>query len=203
MDDEYILLHKKIEEISVDIEFLDTLELRRYNRFLNPNKKAEFLAGRCFLKEEISKMVKETPQEIIISISEKGKPFCSNPDMEYPYFSLSHSGEMIVIAFSKFPVGVDIEFQKDVTLDALLPFLSEKESDILNNQTRINQQENLLCLITMKEAFIKATDKKWGLDLISFMWIKKSWQLIKPKTYCSFIVERHKEYIISICFIKN
>ena len=47
MDDEYILLQKKQDDIVVDIGQLDEEELHRYNRYIDSNKKAEFLVARA------------------------------------------------------------------------------------------------------------------------------------------------------------
>ena len=203
MDDEYILLQKQQEDISVDISLLDKEELNRYNRYIDSNKKAEFLAGRCFLKQELSKMVQMPPHDIRISLSANGKPHHTGSRLASPHFNLSHSNGVLVIAFSKFPIGVDIEFQSDVSIESLKPFLSDKELAVLNDQTGINQQLNLLYLITMKEAFIKATDKKWDLDLITFDWIQNGWQLWQPAENCSFKIHKTKEHFISICLLKN
>lgn len=203
MGDEYILLQKNQEDISVDIELLDEQELHRHDRYLDPDKKAEFLAGRCFLKKELSQMVQMPPQDIRVSLSSNGKPFFSAPGIKYPYFNLSHSRGVLVIAFSKFPVGVDLEYQRDVSMEALQPFLSDQELSVLNDQTGAEQQQSLINLFTMKEAFVKATDKKWGLDVISFDWIQNGWQLNQPLVNCSFFVNKNKEHVTSICLLKN
>jgi len=203
MDDEYILLQKKQDDIVVDIGLLDEEELHRYNRYIDSNKKAEFLAGRCFLKQELSKMVQMPPHDIRISLSANGKPYHTGSRLASPHFNLSHSNGVLVIAFSKFPIGVDIAFQSDVSIESLQPFLSDKELSVLNDQTETEQKESLIHLFTMKEAFIKATDKVWGLDLISFNWNQDGWQLWQPVENCSFKIHKTKEHFISICLLKN
>ena len=123
--------------------------------------------------------------------------------MEYPHFNLAHSNGVLVMAFSKFPIGVDIEFQKDVSTESLQPFLSDQERYILDNQTGTEQKESLIHLFTMKEAFIKATDKKCGLDLISFNWNQGGWELQQPMVNCSFFVQQNKAHVISVCLLKD
>ena len=203
MDDEYILLQKQQEDISVDIGLLDEEELHRYNRYIDSSKKAEFLAGRCLLKQELSMMSQMAPKDICVSLSANGKPYYKGSKMEYPHFNLAHSNGVLAMTFSKFPIGVDIEYQKDVSTESLHPFLSDQERYILDNQTGTEQKESLIHLFTMKEAFIKASDKKWGLDLISFNWNQGGWQLQQPMVNCSFFVQQNKAHVISVCLLKD
>ncbi len=206
MSDDYILLRKKLDEIPVDITLLDKGELSRYDRLIDPSKKLEFLAGRCFLKREIATMVDKAPEKIQISLSENGKPYIESAGsdvyrMKFPHFNLSHDEGTIVIVFSKFPVGVDLEEKRVLSADTLRPFFSSRELDILNNMDGNEQQRSLLHLFTMKEAFIKATDKKWGLDVISFDWLQNSWQLQQPSVNCEFHLVENEEFTTSICLV--
>ena len=148
-------------------------------------------------------MVQIPPYAISVYLSANGKPYHRGSKIEYPHFNLSHSNGLLVMAFSKFPIGVDIEFHKDISSDSLQPFLSDQEQSVLDNQTEKEQKESLSHLFTMKEAFIKASDKKWGLDLISFNWNQSGWQLQQPIVNCSFFVQQNKEHVISVCLLKD
>ncbi|HHZ65060.1 MAG TPA: 4'-phosphopantetheinyl transferase superfamily protein [Flavobacteriales bacterium] len=201
--DKYLLLKKNISDISTDLTVLDKAERSRYDRLLDDAKKLEFLAGRSFLKKELAKMAHLTAGEIKISITPQGKPFYSSSEFEYPHFSISHSGGAVVLAFAKIPVGVDLESGVNLRLASLKPIFTDREFSVLQDMPQAEQQKELVRLFTMKEAFIKATDKKWGLDQIYFEWIQDQWRLTKPAVDCFFNFEETDNGQISVCLVRE
>lgn len=86
-----------------------------------------------------------------------GKPFFEDyPDF---HFNVSHCEDLIAVAVSKRPVGVDIEVLRDVNLEIAGRFFSEKE--IRFSKTC----RDFLYVWTRKEAFLKRTGE--GLKNIS------------------------------------
>ena len=86
-----------------------------------------------------------------------GKPFFE----DYPefHFNISHCEDLIAVAISRKPVGVDIEVLRDVNLEIAGRFFSEKE-------TRFSKTcRDFLYVWTRKEAFLKKTGE--GLKGIS------------------------------------
>ena len=208
MPSKYILLQKNISDISADLALLDKVERKRYDRLLDDAKKAEFLAGRSFLKQELADMAHVTPEDIELTLSTDGKPSfqlgeSDNYRMSYPHFSISHSEGVVVLAFAKFPVGVDLESGKNHSLDSLKPIFTEEEYSVLEQMSLIDQQMELVRLFTMKEAFIKATDKKWGLDQISFEWRVNAWKLHSPSVNCEFYLHESEDSQISVCLFSG
>ena len=203
MENDYILLQKKIDEIPVDVSLLDEDEMSRYDRLIDPAKKIEYLAGRCFLKREIAEMTNSTPENIQLLLSDNGKPYTGSSDMKFPHFNLSHSGGMVMIAFSKFPVGVDLEITRKLDVDALRPFLTPVELAVLLSKEGVDQQQSVLKLFTMKESFVKATDKKWGLDVIAFDWVNNAWQLQDPSIDCDFYLHETEKFTTSVCLVRG
>ncbi|MBL4577155.1 MAG: 4-phosphopantetheinyl transferase family protein, partial [Flavobacteriales bacterium] len=55
-----------------------------------------------------------------------------------------------------------------------------------------------LKLFTAKEAFIKATDKQYGLDEIEFVLVEGSWSLQLPKRNCTLEHIIHEDIVIAI-----
>lgn len=68
-----------------------------------------YLRMRCLLKRELAQRAGLLPQEIHFTYSEAGKPL-----REGQFFNLSHSGELLCMAFHGAAVGVDIQQHRDV-----------------------------------------------------------------------------------------
>lgn len=82
---------------------------------------------------------------------ENHKPFIENG----ANFNISHSGKMVVVAFSsEFNIGIDIEEIKNIEVESLSKMLHVDEFEYLKNN---NFDQNLFyALWTRKEAFLKA-----------------------------------------------
>lgn len=84
-----------------------------------------------------------------ILIAKNGKPYITNNPI---YFSISHSQQIIALAISQKPIGIDIEFKKVRKYNELLNFLS------VSNIKNITQ-EKFYQLWTMYEAEYKSQIK--------------------------------------------
>lgn len=92
-----------------------------------------------------------------LTCESNGKPFFEDyPDF---HFNISHCEDLIAVAVSKRPVGVDIEILRDVNLEIAGRFFSEKE--IRFSKT----SRDFLYVWTRKEALLKKTGE--GLKNIS------------------------------------
>ena len=88
--------------------------------------------------------------------TENGKPYIKNyPDY---HFNISHSNGAVAIAFSDYPVGVDIEKIRKVDMKIVNRFFNESEKDYILN---CDCDSRFTEIWTKKEAFIK----KNGLTL--------------------------------------
>lgn len=84
-----------------------------------------------------------------LTCESNGKPFFEDyPDF---HFNISHSEDLIAVAVSKRPVGVDIEILRDVNLEIAGRFFSEKEIRF------IKTDRDFLYVWTRKEALLKKT----------------------------------------------
>ncbi len=63
-----------------------------------------YILTRCLLRRELARRLGQPPQDIRFHYSEKGKPGC-----EGIHFNLSHSGDLLTLAFDSLPIGIDIE----------------------------------------------------------------------------------------------
>lgn len=98
---------------------------------------------------------------------ENGKPCL----LHYPeiQFNLSHSGVMVMAAFSSCPVGCDVERRQKARMDVANRFFSQSEQNLLFHAETTEQQDHLFCrLWTLKESYLKVNGLGMKLPLDSF-----------------------------------
>ena len=103
-----------------------------------------------------SEFFKKTGKEVSCDYGKNGKPFLVNyPDI---HFNLSHSGDYVVGAFDRQPVGVDIQEHRKIGDSMARHFLNDRELDMAALQADEREREKLLCrLWAVKESYIKLT----------------------------------------------
>ena len=85
-----------------------------------------------------------------LEYTSKGKPFISNASE----FNISHSENLVICAFSKSSIGIDIEKIKDVNIENFRIYFSDEEYHNLKESPDVN---NLFFQYwTKKESFAKA-----------------------------------------------
>ncbi len=88
--------------------------------------------------------------EHLITVNEFGKPYIKGNPI---YFSLSHSGEKVMLVISNKEIGCDIEYIKDKDLDIAKRFFNENEyQEIISSD---NPKELFFKYWTLKEAALK------------------------------------------------
>lgn len=110
-----------------------------------------FLAARRVVRAMFSKLSGISTEKINLDLDSNGKPFLDGMDYQ---FSMAHSGEMVAVAISRSPIGVDLEIEREVDVVELAQrFFSPEEALIL----RRNPDAPLFFrLWTCREAAIKA-----------------------------------------------
>ncbi|MBL4656843.1 MAG: 4'-phosphopantetheinyl transferase superfamily protein [Flavobacteriales bacterium] len=194
----FIHVQRTMDNIEGDMSLMNEAELIRHNRYSDNKKRKEFLAGRTLIKTEMSTLLGIKPTEVVISLSENGKPYCQQEGENPVHFNLSHGSGHFVIAFSLHPIGVDLEKKREVSFEEMQPILSKLESQQLAELSDKDRSRAILSLFTTKEAFIKSTDKKYGLDEIGFSLSEGYWKLKSPEVKCTFQHIEHKELIIAV-----
>ena len=132
-------------------EFKKYLDEKTINYFLNGNnfksqKRIEqYCLGRFLINYVLKNFYAIDDIELII---ENNKPCLKNKKIE---FSLSHSENIVLVAFSKNPIGADIEIIKNRNFKALISYYNLKLQDI--------DAELFYRLWTRYEAFIKIQDR--------------------------------------------
>lgn len=106
--------------------------------------------------EMLSDFFGKNGKEVFCDYGKNGKPFFTN----YPHiqFNLSHSGDYVVAAFDRQPVGIDIQEHRRIKDSMARHFLNEKELEALSLITDEEEREEILCeLWAVKESYIKLT----------------------------------------------
>lgn len=111
-----------------------------------PEDRKRTLAGRYLLKKMIKKIYGRESFEI--SYNGNGKP-----ELDFCFFSISHSGNYAVCAVAETPVGIDIENTGRFKRREKYMFFTDNETRYVNSRDSARR----FCTVwTRKEAYIKA-----------------------------------------------
>ena len=172
----------QIEVWSVDLnvsdndlaDFRPTLskdETARSERFYFERHRRRFVAARASLRSVLAAYVDLDPSKIAFEYGHKGKPCLAGKGANSGlHFNLSHSNERVLIAVSRVPVGVDIEFIRPLKdCEAIARrFFSEAEQSALFSVPPERKLEAFFTCWTRKEAYVKAVGDGLSIPLRSF-----------------------------------
>lgn len=142
----YLLSYNSFEPEAY-VNKLNPIEQKRLLQFGHPAKKMEFIATRL-LKESLF-------PNSAIQHSEIGAPFLE-ADYPTPYISISHTTNMVGIATSSFPIGMDLEPISHKAKKIMHKFLNEKELLQLNCE----DEKEITRAWSAKEALYKLAGRK-------------------------------------------
>jgi len=131
----------------------------------------------------------------------QGKPFL--PEFPEFHFNVTHSKKMIMVAFCRMPVGVDLERVRDLDVARIAKrFFSSKELFFLQEKNQEENREIFFKLWTAKEAALKADGRGIAIgmkenvavmekkNVVSIQLRKKSWHInafrFSEKSDCFF-----------------
>lgn len=133
-------------------ELLSAEELAKATRFLHQQSRENYTVRKYFLRKLLSHFLAIPPEALVFHLKDNKKPA-----IDGLCFNVSHSKDLITIAFSKSSIGVDIEyldpyFQYKEIIDLCF---SEKEKAMVESAALPILTFYLLW--TRKEAIVKAT----------------------------------------------
>lgn len=105
--------------------------------------------------------------DMVYGTNQNGKPFFR----EYPQirFSLSHSGEYVMAAFSDVEIGCDIQQMKKTDLKIAQRFFTPEEYAYVTGREGSAAQEEVFYRIwVLKESFLKAVGTGMALSMTDF-----------------------------------
>ena len=142
---------------------LSAEELVRADRFKVEPAKHNFLISHYLLRQTLSRYLQTDASTIRYRYGEHGKPHLDTPDERNLQFSLSHSGNRLLVAICHDgEIGVDIERiqEKSNPLQLARHFMSKDEAlQLAELKDPVAQREFFFTLWTRKEAYVKALGK--------------------------------------------
>jgi len=148
-----ISVHKNLYPLDSLSTILHRDEIARANRYLRKEDHDRFIISRASLRHILSKYTGKEPEVIVFELEPNRKPYIPGADIQY---NLSDSGDQILIAVARTPVGVDVEYIKPkFYYDTILPLnFNQAEINFINET---DSSHRFYTLWTRKEAILKAT----------------------------------------------
>jgi phosphopantetheinyl transferase len=149
-----LLVTAGLDELSeVDIPEMERMRASA----MEPMTARRFLAARRVTRGLFSKILGISPEKIPLNLDANGKPILADEDY---YLSIAHSGEMVAVAISQSEVGVDLERERKVDIQALARrFFSPEEAAFLESDPNLT---HFFRLWTCREAASKADSRGLG-----------------------------------------
>ncbi|GAB3558281.1 4'-phosphopantetheinyl transferase family protein [Spirosoma fluminis] len=196
----HVLVCKPQHEITPDTRLLDEGEQTRYQRLRSPQKQLEFLTGRTLLKQELAAYLGVAARSVFLATTANGKPYLSAVyGSQRPHFSLSHANGWYGVGVATRPIGVDLEVKRTIDVTLFQHVLTQEERKALLAFPELIRSDQFLRLFTAKEAFLKATDKRWPLSEIQFVPDGGTWRLQLPAVPYQFHLAEEPNYWLTVC----
>ena len=128
---------------------LPEAEARRAAGMSSESAREAFLAGRRIVRRVLGEMLSLAPESVPIVLEERGRPVLEGGCGLF--FSISHSGNAVMAAFSREPLGIDVEGERPLDAVGLSRrFFSREEADAVERDPAL-----FLPLWTAREAAMK------------------------------------------------
>ena len=138
----------------------------RRDRFRLAADRDRFGLGRVLCRTVLGARLGRPPASIALEIQRSGRPVLANAPGG-PWFSIAHSGELVVFALAPTPfVGVDVEHEDHAAqaLDLAARICTPREQAALA-ACPVSERPRRFCAIwTLKEAYAKATGLGLQID---------------------------------------
>lgn len=181
-----LLLERGLEDYLAD--------LRANNDVMGKDSNIEHNSGYVIPKDEEGRYI------IRYGYGPQGKPYLKDyPDI---HFSLSHSGNMAVLAISDSKVGIDVQERRGYQEKVVKRFYHESEVAVIEAISELAEKANYFYQMwTAKEAYIKYTGKGMGQDLRSFCVDLANERILegcKEVALCKTILMESNDYFCSL-----
>ena len=179
-------------------ELISVYRLNKLNKFIYREDYLRSLYAECLLRFLLCKKIPAINSDIHIEYARYGKPYINgNNKIE---FSISHSGNWVVVAISNITVGVDIEEIKHKDSLVIERFFSSNEKDDIYENIKTSD-EKYYKLWTLKESYMKFTGLGLQVPIEQCVFQKKNKEYVladnKQLQFSSFYVS--SGYIVSVC----
>jgi len=132
---------------------LSVRELERTNSIARLQRRKIYFASRVLRRKILADIIGCGVAELRFGREDAGKPFLQN---HLRHFSLTHTDDLIALAVSTCPIGIDIEYSERQFNPRLAKrYFHKQENSILSADDNFNR--TFASLWTLKEAYAKAT----------------------------------------------
>ncbi|MGI9318140.1 MAG: 4'-phosphopantetheinyl transferase family protein [bacterium] len=145
---------------------LTEVERQRATKFHRRIDRNRFVVGRSMLRQALGVVLEVNPKSVPISI-EKGRPFLDPSVNESVFFNISHSGNSVMLIFSRDnQPGIDVEIHADyLDMDQVAKrVMTRDEFDSYINMEPIHRGEAFYRLWVRKEAVLKCMGTGFGIE---------------------------------------
>ena len=139
------------------LQFVDEDKRHRIKRFYHWQDAHRTLYADLLIRSVVITKFNMKNSDVSFSIKKYKKPFITT--LENFHFNLSHSGDWIICAIDKLPIGADVEQIRDIDLKISKRFFSTEEDDELMSKDSVSILPFFYTLWTLKESYIKAIGK--------------------------------------------
>ncbi len=174
-------------------------------RLINQKAKLASMATGLLLQDIVKNELGIGPENLIICKGEQGKPYVK--DRTDFYFNISHSGDMVAVAYGNAPVGIDIEHIRCRESDLKVAkrcFAPEEYTFITNEKFDVDMdgisrsvEERFFMVWTMKEAYLKYKGTGISVPMNSFQVRPYEGVVVGEKLKCHPLIIG--EYVYSVC----
>ena len=139
------------QEISDYTKFVSSQRQQKIERFAFEKDKIASLSAGLLLRYKASETLEIPADKIIINYNQHNKPYIEN--FPHYHFNLSHSGNLVVLAESRFPVGIDAELISIPRENVAKKYFTESENVFLSESK--NKNTAFFRIWTSKESYVK------------------------------------------------
>lgn len=144
----------ELDSISGAWSILDDNERRNARKFVVVEDQNRFILFKYIVRVILSEHLRVLPEEVKFSFNRNGKPRLVPQPLE---FNISHTGETIIVVTSEgSPIGVDIEYNKDLRYagNRFSSFFNDNEIAYIHKDKDL-KTKRFYDLWTAKEAYLK------------------------------------------------
>lgn len=146
------------------LALLDSSERARWERLRPPRSKLQFVRAHAFCRLVLGAVTGDDPAGLVVEVGPSGKPLLAGGAL--PHFNLSHSRGTVAVAVADHrPVGVDVEHERPVDVDALVArFFTPSEQARIRGEPEAARSAAFFRAWVRKEAVVKAAGT--GLSVV-------------------------------------
>ncbi len=151
-----------VDPTQLDLSVLDTRESRQADLLVDPRDRLRYVLAHVSLRHLLGEQLALRPEQIVdlrepcpACGAPRGRPAVASPPLPV-HFSLSVSGDVIVVGIASTPVGVDVEAVAGEQVPGeVIGLLHPEEQAELNATPRPDRAAAFTRLWTRKEAYLK------------------------------------------------